>query len=45
MGDRCTNCGATDADPYDLMLRGDEPTEAHLCDPCREALKDAVEVA
>ena len=45
MGERCSNCGSADADAYDLLLRGDEPTEAYLCDPCREALKDAIETA
>jgi hypothetical protein len=45
MSARCSNCDAPGAEPIDLVLRGDEPTEAHLCDPCRDALKDAVDVA
>lgn len=45
MSERCTNCDARDAEAYDLMLRGDDPTEAYLCDACREALKEAVEMA
>ena len=45
MSSRCSNCGDEDGEPIDLLLRGDEPTAAHLCDPCREALKDSVDVA
>lgn len=45
MADRCANCDAADADPYDLVLRGDDPTPAYLCDPCHEALEAAVEIA
>lgn len=43
MSEQCSNCGATEAEQYDLMLRGDDPTEAYLCDPCRAALKEALE--
>jgi hypothetical protein len=45
MSARCSNCGVQDAEPITLFVRGDEPTPAHLCDPCREALADAVEIA
>lgn len=45
MSEQCTNCNAADAEPYDLVLRGDDPTPAYLCDPCYEALKEAVEIA
>jgi len=27
------------------LLRGDEPTEAYLCDPCREAMGAAIDIA
>ena len=45
MSHRCSNCDRRDGERVDLLLRGDEPTEAYLCDPCREALKDALETA
>ena len=45
MGERCSNCGSADADAYDLLLRGDDPTEAYLCDPCREAVAAAIDIA
>lgn len=45
MSDRCSNCGSADADTYELLVRGDQPTQAHLCDPCHEALKEEVDIA
>lgn len=42
MGDHCTNCGGSEAEPYDLPLRNDEPTETYLCDSCHAAIVEAV---
>lgn len=44
MSDRCTNCDSPGAEPYDLVHRGEEPTEVYLCDACYTALKDQIEI-
>ena len=45
MSDRCSNCDRRDGERVDLLLRGDEPTEGYLCDPCREAVAAAIDIA
>ena len=45
MGNRCSNCDGREGERVDLLLRGDEPTEAYLCDPCREAVGAAIDIA
>ena len=42
---RCSNCDRRDGERVDLLLRGDEPTEAYLCNPCREALGATIDIA
>ena len=45
MSHRCSNCDRRDGERVDLLLRVDEPTEAYLCDPCREAVTAAIDIA
>ena len=45
MGNRCSNCDRREGERVHLLLRGDEPTEAYLCDPCREAVGAAIDIA
>ena len=45
MGEPCSNCDGREGERVDLLFRGDEPTEAYLCDPCREAVGAVIDIA
>lgn len=36
---RCINCNAPDADPYDLMVRSNTHDDVYLCATCYEAIQ------
>ena len=36
------NCGAADAEGYDLPIRSNTTTKTYLCDACAAALRDAL---
>jgi NAD-dependent SIR2 family protein deacetylase len=36
---RCTNCGSTAADTYELLIRSRSHEEVPLCEACHEAIR------
>lgn len=40
---RCLNCNALDADPYDLTIRSSVHNDVYLCDDCHRAIQQEMD--